>query len=88
VSCVPWPTPDMLRADHSEFGMQGYPDKRTVRAWQDDGDDTQNFPQSRVSVNHNKAVRQPVSLGSILTHARTGSSDVWSSISWKTSGGN
>jgi hypothetical protein len=41
---------------HREFGMQGYPNKRTVQAWQDDGDDSQYFPQSRVSANHNKAV--------------------------------
>lgn len=45
-------------AHRSEFGMQGYPDKRTVQAWQDDGDDSQNFPQSRVSANHNKAASQ------------------------------
>jgi hypothetical protein len=37
----------------SEFGMQGYPDMRTVETWDDDK--TQLFPQSRVSVNHNKA---------------------------------
>lgn len=42
----------------SEFGMQGYPNIRTVKAWQNDGDDTEFFPQSRVSVNHNKAVSQ------------------------------
>jgi len=43
-------------ADSSEFGMQGYPNIRTVEAWQADGDDSQMFPQSRVSTNHNKAV--------------------------------
>lgn len=37
----------------SEFGMQGYPDMRTVETWDDDK--AQLFPQSRVSVNHNKA---------------------------------
>jgi hypothetical protein len=37
-----------------EFGMQGYPDIRTVEEWDDDK--TQLFPQSRTSVNHNKAV--------------------------------
>lgn len=36
--------------------MQGYPNIRTVEAWQADGDDSQMFPQSRVSANHNKAV--------------------------------
>jgi len=44
------------RAHASEFGMQGYPNIRTVEAWQNHGDDSQLFPQSRVSVNHNKAV--------------------------------
>ena len=34
--------------------MQGYPDIRTVEEWDDDK--TQLFPQSRTSVNHNKAV--------------------------------
>jgi beta-mannosidase len=33
--------------------MQGYPDMRTVKTWDDDP--AQLFPQSRVSVNHNKA---------------------------------
>ncbi|ORY22177.1 glycoside hydrolase superfamily [Naematelia encephala] len=37
----------------SEFGMQGYPDRRTVAEWTDDKE--QLFPQSRISVNHNKA---------------------------------
>ncbi|WVQ80709.1 hypothetical protein IAT38_002814 [Cryptococcus sp. DSM 104549] len=37
----------------SEFGMQGYPDMRTVRTWSDD--EKELFPQSRVSVQHNKA---------------------------------
>ena len=46
---------DLGRTDkcHSEFGMQGYPDLRTVREWDDD--EKQLFPQSRVSVQHNKA---------------------------------
>jgi hypothetical protein len=34
--------------------MQGYPDIRTVEEWDDDK--SQLFPQSRSSVNHNKAV--------------------------------
>ena len=34
--------------------MQGYPNMRTVQEWDDDK--AQVFPQSRVSVNHNKAV--------------------------------
>lgn len=34
--------------------MQGYPNMRTVDEW--DNDKKQLFPQSRVSVNHNKAV--------------------------------
>lgn len=34
--------------------MQGYPDIRTVKEWDDDP--AQLFPQSRVSANHNKAV--------------------------------
>lgn len=47
----------LYRAEHArEFGMQGYPNHRTVKAWQKDGDDSQYFPQSRVSANHNKAV--------------------------------
>jgi beta-mannosidase len=47
--------PDQMVADNNrEFGMQGYPDIRTVEEWDDDK--TQLFPQSRTSVNHNKAV--------------------------------
>ena len=39
----------------SEFGMQGYPDRRTVDTWSEDK--SQLFPQSHVSLQHNKAVR-------------------------------
>jgi hypothetical protein len=47
--------PDQMVADNNrEFGMQGYPDIRTVEEWDDDK--SQLFPQSRTSVNHNKAV--------------------------------
>ncbi|WVQ73105.1 hypothetical protein IAR50_002669 [Cryptococcus sp. DSM 104548] len=38
----------------SEFGMQAYPNLKTVKAWSDD--QTELFPQSRISVQHNKAV--------------------------------
>ncbi|WVR07896.1 hypothetical protein IAU60_004939 [Kwoniella sp. DSM 27419] len=50
----PWSNWDKLAGRFvSEFGMQGYPDIRTVKEWSDD--EAQLFPQSRVSVNHNKA---------------------------------
>ncbi|WWC73873.1 uncharacterized protein I206_107845 [Kwoniella pini CBS 10737] len=50
----PWSNWDKLAGRFvSEFGMQGYPDLRTVNEWSDDK--SQLFPQSRVSVNHNKA---------------------------------
>ncbi|GFZ45160.1 Beta-mannosidase B [Saitozyma sp. JCM 24511] len=50
----PWANWDKLAGRFvSEFGMQGYPDMRTVETWDDDK--SQLFPQSRVSVNHNKA---------------------------------
>ncbi|WWD22921.1 hypothetical protein CI109_107416 [Kwoniella shandongensis] len=50
----PWNNWDNLAGRFvSEFGMQGYPDLRTVNEWSDDK--SQLFPQSRVSVNHNKA---------------------------------
>ncbi|WVF68284.1 hypothetical protein IAT40_003049 [Kwoniella sp. CBS 6097] len=50
----PWTNWDKLAGRFvSEFGMQGYPDMRTVNEWSDDKG--QLFPQSRVSVNHNKA---------------------------------
>ncbi|KAK8844526.1 hypothetical protein IAR55_006372 [Kwoniella newhampshirensis] len=50
----PWTNWDKLAGRFiSEFGMQGYPNLRTVNEWSDDK--SQLFPQSRVSVNHNKA---------------------------------
>ncbi|OCF62027.1 hypothetical protein L486_01693 [Kwoniella mangroviensis CBS 10435] len=50
----PWSNWDKLAGRFvSEFGMQGYPNIRTVNEWGDDK--SQLFPQSRVSVNHNKA---------------------------------
>ncbi|WRT69910.1 uncharacterized protein IL334_006901 [Kwoniella shivajii] len=50
----PWANWDKLAGRFvSEFGMQGYPNLRTVNEWSDDKN--QLFPQSRVSVNHNKA---------------------------------
>lgn len=54
-STEPWANWDKLSGRFvSEFGMQGYPDMRTVKTW--DADAEQLFPQSRISVNHNKAV--------------------------------
>ncbi|TFK28781.1 beta-mannosidase [Coprinopsis marcescibilis] len=51
----PWHNWDILSGRFvSEFGMQGYPNIRTVDYWLD-GDKTQRFPQSRVNANHNKA---------------------------------
>jgi beta-mannosidase len=54
----PWANWDKLAGRFvSEFGMQGYPNIRTVNEWFD-GDEQRKkefFPQSRVSVNHNKA---------------------------------
>ena len=38
----------------SEFGMQGLPDRRTVDEWTEDK--SQLYPQSKVAMNHNKAV--------------------------------
>ncbi|KAN0097394.1 glycoside hydrolase family 2 protein [Tylopilus felleus] len=38
----------------SEFGMEGYPNMRTVDHWLG-GDRTERYPQSRVNSNHNKA---------------------------------
>nr|XP_019043746.1 hypothetical protein I302_08327 [Kwoniella bestiolae CBS 10118]OCF22676.1 hypothetical protein I302_08327 [Kwoniella bestiolae CBS 10118] len=50
----PWSNWDKLAGRFvSEFGMQGYPNIRTVKEWTDDK--SQLFPQSRISVNHNKA---------------------------------
>jgi hypothetical protein len=66
---------DKRVADNNrEFGMQGYPDIRTVEEWDDDK--TQLFPQSRTSVNHNKAVSLSVRLYTRLT-GRTGLKDDW-----------
>ncbi|ORX35177.1 glycoside hydrolase family 2 protein [Kockovaella imperatae] len=50
----PWTEWDILSGRFvSEFGMQGYPDIRTVQEWTDDK--SQLFPQSRIAVQHNKA---------------------------------
>lgn len=52
----PWSNWDKLAGRFvSEFGMQGYPSMRTVREWFAPGEEDQCFPQSRISVNHNKA---------------------------------
>lgn len=53
----PWSHWDRLAGRFvSEFGMQGYPSLRTVQAWfGDEAAKDQVFPQSRISVNHNKA---------------------------------
>lgn len=52
----PWANWDKLAGRFvSEFGMQGYPDLRTVHEWFEPGQEDQIFPQSRISVNHNKA---------------------------------
>ncbi|KAL1410297.1 hypothetical protein Q8F55_004303 [Vanrija albida] len=53
----PWANWDKLAGRFvSEFGMQGYPDVRTVREWFAPGQEVdQWFPQSRVSTQHNKA---------------------------------
>lgn len=51
----PWHNWDILAGRFvSEFGMQGYPDIRTVDYWLG-GDAAERFPQSRSSNNHNKA---------------------------------
>ncbi|EAU84749.2 beta-mannosidase [Coprinopsis cinerea okayama7 len=51
----PWHNWDILAGRFvSEFGMQGYPNIRTVDYWLD-GDKSQRYPQSRVCNNHNKA---------------------------------
>lgn len=51
----PWRNWDILAGRFvSEFGMQGYPDIRTIDHWLD-GDVSQRYPQSRVCANHNKA---------------------------------
>ncbi|EKM80323.1 hypothetical protein AGABI1DRAFT_120351 [Agaricus bisporus var. burnettii JB137-S8] len=51
----PWHNWDILAGRFvSEFGMQGYPNVRTVDNWLG-GDVSERFPQSRVCNNHNKA---------------------------------
>lgn len=51
----PWHNWDILSGRFvSEFGMQGYPDIRTVDYWTG-GDKSERFPQSRTTTNHNKA---------------------------------
>ncbi|KAF8325256.1 beta-mannosidase [Cantharellus anzutake] len=51
----PWNNWDVLSGRFvSEFGMQGYPDRRTVDYWTG-GDKEERYPQSRVTGSHNKA---------------------------------
>ncbi|OSX60118.1 glycoside hydrolase family 2 protein [Postia placenta MAD-698-R-SB12] len=51
----PWHNWDILSGRFvSEFGMEAYPDIRTVDYWLG-GDRSQRYPQSRSVVNHNKA---------------------------------
>ncbi|KAH7105396.1 glycoside hydrolase family 2 protein [Auriculariales sp. MPI-PUGE-AT-0066] len=51
----PWHNWDKLSGRFvSEFGMQGYPDIRTVDYWLG-GNESQRYPQSPYVVNHNKA---------------------------------
>lgn len=51
----PWHNWDILAGRFvSEFGMQGYPNIRTVDHWLG-GEKSQRYPQSRVCNNHNKA---------------------------------
>ncbi|KAK7061680.1 beta-mannosidase B [Favolaschia claudopus] len=51
----PWHNWDILSGRFvSEFGMQGFPNIRTVDHWLD-GDRGERFPQSRTNNNHNKA---------------------------------
>ncbi|KAF8897495.1 glycoside hydrolase family 2 protein [Infundibulicybe gibba] len=51
----PWHNWDQLSGRFvSEFGMEGYPNIRTVDHWLG-GDKTERFPQSRLNNNHNKA---------------------------------
>ncbi|KAL1676287.1 glycoside hydrolase family 2 protein [Schizophyllum commune] len=51
----PWHNWDILAGRFvSEFGMEGYPNIRTVDYWLD-GDVSERHPQSRVVANHNKA---------------------------------
>jgi len=51
----PWHNWDILAGRFvSEFGMEGYPNIRTVDYWLD-GDKSERYPQSRINNNHNKA---------------------------------
>lgn len=51
----PWHNWDILAGRFvSEFGMEGYPDIRTVDYWLD-GNKQERFPQSRTNCSHNKA---------------------------------
>lgn len=51
----PWHNWDKLAGRFvSEFGMEGYPDIRTVDYWLD-GDAAERYPQSKTNNNHNKA---------------------------------
>lgn len=51
----PWHNWDILAGRFvSEFGMEAYPNVRTVDHWLG-GDQTERYPQSRVNNNHNKA---------------------------------
>ncbi|KIJ70008.1 glycoside hydrolase family 2 protein [Hydnomerulius pinastri MD-312] len=51
----PWHNWDILAGRFvSEFGMEGYPNIRTVDYWLG-GDQSERYPQSRVNNNHNKA---------------------------------
>lgn len=51
----PWHNWDKLAGRFvSEFGMQGFPNARTVDYWLD-GNTTERHPQSRITKNHNKA---------------------------------
>ncbi|KAI0068656.1 glycoside hydrolase family 2 protein [Artomyces pyxidatus] len=51
----PWHNWDILAGRFvSEFGMEAYPNIRTVDYWTG-GDKSERFPQSRTTVNHNKA---------------------------------
>ncbi|KAG2348846.1 glycoside hydrolase family 2 protein [Suillus weaverae] len=51
----PWHNWDLLAGRFvSEFGMEGYPNIRTVDYWLA-GDKSERYPQSRVNNNHNKA---------------------------------
>ncbi|KAJ7667976.1 glycoside hydrolase family 2 protein [Mycena polygramma] len=51
----PWHNWDILAGRFvSEFGMQGFPNIRTVDYWLD-GEKSERYPQSRINNNHNKA---------------------------------